>query len=855
MKPLKLIKCLIVLGVLALPQVLVAESKDKNQKEEEEKTVKELIKDKTNHQGFLQFYQDPKTGEMLLSLSEDEFDKPMIYFVHTVNGVLEAGHFKGAFKETKLLEFRKRFNRIEIISKTPRYVFGEEQAINRSRGTNISAAVLASMEIKAFDEQSGQYVVEVDPVFLSESLHRVSPYPKPATPDKPPPPPEFTVGKLSKEKTKYLQIKSYPKNSDVIVEYVFDNEEPSVRGGLEITDPRSIIIQMQHSFIALPEDDFIPRKDDPRIGYFAQQFDDLNSNKWAPYRDVINRWKLVKKDPNAALSEPVEPIVWWIENTTPLEWRETIKEATLQWNIAFEEAGFKNALQVKVQPDDADWDAGDIRYNVMRWTASPKPPFGGYGPSVANPLTGQIIAADIMLEYAFIKRRQFIESIYSGEGALNSSMPGSSPGFLCSAGFEIGNAVAFASAVLNTNGSSSLEKHKLTEEGLTFLILHELGHTLGLNHNMKASQLYDSNQVHDASITQGSITASVMDYAPINLAPPGVTQGDYADTRPGSYDTWAIEYGYSQALPDAEKEEQRLNDILSRSTQPQLAFGNDADDMRAPGRHIDPRVMTGDMSNDAIEYAREQMELVKATFANLKTSTTHQGESYQELTVGVNVLIRSYFGASNVISRYIGGVYIDRAMVGQNGATQPYTPVSLEDQKRAMKTLNEYIFAPNVLTEVEPLYAYLQIQRRGFNNHGKNEDPKLHEILLKAQQNIFAHLLHENVLQRLTDSSLYGNEYSVNQMLSDLTKGVFEADRKTDVTTQRQNLQHEYVKQLIIISGLDKPSTFDYISQSAAADQLRLLKNIGKHHRAASVSTVAHRNYLRNMIEQAFNKS
>ena len=113
------------------------------------------------------------------------------------------------------------------------------------------------------------------------------------------------------------------------------------------------------------------------------------------------------------ISEPIKPITWWIENSTPMEWRETIKEAVLQWNVAFEKAGFKNAIEVKIQPDDADWDAGDIRYNVLRWTSSPNPPFGGYGPSMVNPKTGEIIAADVMLEFVFFTNRVFNDKLYS----------------------------------------------------------------------------------------------------------------------------------------------------------------------------------------------------------------------------------------------------------------------------------------------------------------------------------------------------------------------------------------------------------------------------------------------------------
>jgi len=843
-------------GLFLSQSIFAAEDKkdDKEKEKDKEKTVAELIKDQTVFDGFLDFYQDPKSGSLMLTLKEEQFDKPMIYFIHTVNGVLDAGHFKGNFRETKILEFRKHFDKIEIVSTTPRYYLDKESAISRSEGTNMSSATLASMKVEAHDKDSGTYLVKMDPVLLSESIHKVSPYPRPKQPGAPPAPPRFKVGSLSKDKTKYQGIRSYPKNTDVVVEYVFDNDSPSVRGGLEISDARTVSIQMQHSFIEMPNNDFKPRRDDSRVGYFGEQFDDLTTDKWAPYRDVINRWNLVKKDASAEISEPVAPIVWWIENTTPVEWRDTITHAALQWNLAFEKAGFKNALQVKVQPDDADWDAGDIRYNVLRWTASPRPPFGGYGPSVANPLTGELIAADIMLEYVFMKNRWLAESLYTEGKAVEYSLPNMPEKMLCSVGHELHHSLLSAKTMLATSGASASELASLSEQSLHYLILHELGHTLGLNHNMRASQRYDATEIHNAAVTKGSITGSVMDYPLLNLAPPGVEQGDYSDTRPGPYDDWVIEYGYSTALENPKAEEERLSKILARSTEPALAFGNDADDMRAPGRHIDPRVMIGDISGDAIAYGEGRVKLIKDTFKKLSERSTHTGESYQELVVSFNSLFRAYVGSSRVASRYVAGVYLDRAVVGQEGASQPFTPVSLVDQKRAMDLISDYLFAPNILEEATPYFNQLQVQRRMFNNFGNNEDPKLHDMILNAQKSVLAHLLHKNVLKRMTDTALYGNEYELNTFLNDLTEAVFEADKKSNVTTMRQNLQIEYVNQMIGISGLKGKSGYDHLSKAAATSQLNEILDDYTSKKSGSRASKAHRAYIKWLINDAFDE-
>lgn len=839
-----------VVTALALSHSVMAADKGKDSKKKKDKTVAELIKDKTEYEGFLDFYQDPKTGSMMLVIDEAQLDKPFLYHTHTVNGVLDAGHFKGAFRTQRLLEFNKVYDNIEVVSKTPRYLLDEDSAISRSAGTNISKAILASSKIEAHDKDKGQYVIKLDPLLLSETLEKVSPYPRPPVPGQKPKP-RFKLGGLSKSKTKYVGVRSFPKNSDVVVEYVFDNKAPMVRGSKAVSDPRTVAVQLQHSFIELPENGYHSRRDDPRVGYFTQQFDDLSSNSWAPYKDVINRWKLEKKNPEAELSEPVEPIVWWIENTTPVEWRDTIKQAGEAWNIAFEKAGFKNAVVVKVQPDDAEWEAGDIRYNVLRWTASPRPPFGGYGPSVPNPLTGQIIASDIMLEFSYFRNRWLYTSLFSDGATAEEMMPDTPVELTCSAGHLLHDSMMAGLVMSDINGFDVNMKHKLVEQAMSRLILHEIGHTLGLNHNMKASQLFNATDVHDASKTQGVITGSVMDYPSANIAPPGMTQGDFYDTKPGPYDLWVIEYGYSPALEDPEAEEKRLQGILSRSTEHGLAFGNDADDMRRPGLHIDPRIMIGDMSNEAVKYAEGRFQLIDKAFAELKDNTTQEGGNYHQLLTSANYLAREWRTQTGVISRYIGGVYIDRAYVGQKGATQPYTPVDKATQKEAMTALKDHLFTPDVLKNAQPVFAYMQKQRRGFDGFTTNEDPKLHKMVLNVHRNTLDHLLHRNVLQRISDTSLYGNEYTLNDVLNDLTDGIFAEDLAADVNTYRQNLQHEYVKRLIAISGAKKGSAYDYLSQAAATAQLKNINRMIKYNKGTG-STRVHRDYLHMQIEKAF---
>jgi len=164
---------------------------------------------------------------------------------------------------------------------------------------------------------------------------------------------------------------------NVEIEYVFENPPSMEYPEEDAVDPRNISISLRYSFIEMPENDFEPRLDDQRIGYFTERITDLSSKEITPYADLINKWNLKKINQEDELSPPKKPIIFWIENTTPKELREYIKKGVLAWNDAFEKAGFINAIEVKIQPNDADWDAGDIRYNVLRWTSSPNPPFGG----------------------------------------------------------------------------------------------------------------------------------------------------------------------------------------------------------------------------------------------------------------------------------------------------------------------------------------------------------------------------------------------------------------------------------------------------------------------------------------------
>ncbi len=788
-------------------------------------------------EGFFDVYRDKENGETYLAIKPDQIDQEFIYNAVVVDGVVEGGAFRGAFGDNKIISVRRHFQRIEFVNENSAFYFDPNNALSRAANANISDAILAVQEIVAEDEASGTILIKADDIFLNESLQQIkgAPDPDPAAEKR------FELGTLSETKNKIFDIRSYPENTNIFVDYVYENPAPVVYGQGDVTDSRFVSVRLQHSFVKVPDNDYEPRIDDPRVGYFMQYVTDLTSPSHTPFRDLITRWDLTKKDPDAELSEPVEPIVWWIENTTPVEMRDTIREGALAWNQSFEKAGFKNAVQEQVQPDDADWDAGDIRYHVLRWTSSPQPPFGGYGPSFSNPRTGQIIGADIMLEYVFMTNRIKLENIVEtiSNGGTSKVIAGKS--MFCSVGHHLQLSNMFGVQALKFMGASGALQAQLVDEGLRSLILHEIGHTLGLNHNMRASQIFSIEQLFDDEfVAENGLTGSVMDYAPANLAPPGRTQAGFYDVKPGPYDDWAIEFGYSPELDGTDGEARRAA-LLDRSTEALLVFGNDADDMRSPGGGIDPRVNVSDMSSDAITYATDRIALVDKMMGGLRDKTSRDGESYQELHNSYLVMATEFARSANTISRYIGGVHVNRAMVGQTGATTPFVPVSLGEQQRAMAALRRHVFAPNAFAASADLYSHLRQQRRYFDFYGHTEDPKLHELMLAVHKAVLDHLLHPVVLRRISDSRQYGNEYRLGSVVEDLTDAIFSDDMSRSVNTYRQNLQLEYVNRLIAMVSGETMAQFDYLSQSTALFNLRQIEGTLKANRGVDAETRAHR--------------
>ena len=824
------------------------------------KSVDEFTEDFKLDEGLFNLYQDTAKGSMYMLIPAEAMNDEFIYFSQVEDGVVSSGFFRGSYRGSKVITFHRHFGQLEVHAENTNFHVDPDNALIKAADANLNTPILASLKVEA--EDSTGVIVSADAMFLKEELQMVKPPSRPGR--------KSALGKLSKTKSKVVDVANYPMNTELSVEYVYDNGNPTV-GGPQFEDGRYVTVGYRHALLPMPETGFTPRADDPRIGFFTTEVDDLTGVSATPWKDMIHRWRLEKKDPAAAMSEPVEPITWWIENTTPEEFRPIIKAGVEKWNQAFEPLGFKNAVVVKVQPDDADWDAGDVRYNVLRWTASPTPPFSGYGPSFVNPRTDEILGADIMLEYGGMVRRLWRAEVFSKAGMieeamdeeyaeLEAEMEGRSSRELlaeqmsrCHAGTVMGRNSLLAAAAMRAYNFTDEEHAEFVRQTLHRLVLHEVGHTLGMSHNMHASTMLSPDELKDAAkVAENGMCNSVMEYPSINFARNKAEQTRFYDDSPGPYDKWVIEYGYSVGLDDGDAEAARLSAILERSTDPLLQFGNDADDMRGTGRGINPDVNIYDLSSDPVAYASERCELVNDLLPTLIENFAPGVDSHQEVLNAYYALTGEYATQLRIMTRQIGGVRYNRATPEQLNGAAPYTPVSESDQKAAMKALAKYAFAPDAFEAQANVLAYLQAQRRGFGFFGRNEDPKVHSRVASAQKAALVQLVHPSVLMRILDSGLYGNTYDLNEYMRDLTKAIFRADLRTGVNTYRQNLQLMYVKALI--KALDDKSRLNMVAQSVVLDQLRRIDRGQRDAALPDGLTGAHRAHIRHLIDVALER-
>ncbi len=577
-----------------------------------------------------------------------------------------------------------------------------------------------------------------------------------------------------------------------------------------LPDPRSMFLTTHYSLTRLPAEPMRPRKADPRIGYFQTLVQDFSDDlARTPKQRYVNRWRLDKKDPAAPLSEPVKPITFWLDRNIPEKYRGAIAAGILEWNKAYERIGFKNAVVVQQQPADADFDTLDTNRASVRWMTNAGASFGAIGPSHIDPRSGEILDADIGFESLSSRNlravRSQILSPLAGQGGASGGegLPHVHDPRVCTHAAEAAEQLSYALDVLEARGDlepDGPEANQFVLDYLKDVTMHEVGHTLGLRHNFRASRLRSETQLSDPAFTRSqSLTGSVMEYSPVNLAAPGRPPVAGFEVTLGPYDYWAIEYGYKPIAPPAEDSE--LARIAGRSAEPELAYATDEDNILG----VDPEAVQFDLGNDTVGFAKKRFAIARDLMARQEARALKPTEDYAVLRRSVAFALRDMGRAANALARQIGGVVTLRDYPGSG--RDPLQPVPAATQREALELLSRNLFSadalqlsPALLRRMAPDYAE-RLEALGAGDASVTTDFSLTQNLLDLQRGLLGQLMSDAVAARILDSEAKTDKaagaFRLSELYGRLTRDVWsEIGTAGDIPAVRRGLQREHVNRL-----------------------------------------------------------
>ena len=723
---------------------------------------------------------------------------------------------------------RKVDDAIHVVRRNVRFFADKGSPEERAVGLAYTDSVLFSVPIVTTGPAGG-HVIDLAKIFFTD-LPQISR--------------SLPGFSFAADRSTWASAKGFPDNIELQVAATYGS------GGTAefdtVPDSRGATVNVHYSVSLLPTNSYKPRFADDRVGYFVTALKDfsqkVDEDRFVRY---INRWQLEKADPAATLSPPKKPIVFWIERTVPFRHRQAIREGIEAWNEAFQKAGFASAIEVRQQPDAADWDPEDVNYNTFRWITAGQS--FAMGPSRVNPRTGQILDADIIFDGDFLQfwRQQYEtftpESIAQLTGGADGGPVGIGAGG-CGCRLFDGHAreTALAATALAVSGGglSDQAKEKLVSQGLKLVTMHEVGHTLGLRHNFKGSAFRTLAEMNDVAATsQAGGSTSVMDYIPANIMPKGKAQGDYYAAHLGPYDLWAIEYGY-KPLPGGSPEAERgeLAKIAARSGEPALAYSTDED--TEPG-DPDPFSNRFDFGSDPLEFARMRAELVAQLMPEIaERLTAKDGDApapgYERVRQAFGVLLSAHGQAMAFAARLVGGVTTSRSHKGDPGARPPFTVVDAAQQRAALDLLEKQMFAAAPFTFPPELTNQLAATRWSHwgSNEVDREDYPIHDVVLMWQDRVLGRLLDPVTLDRIHDGELRvaanQDAFTVSELLARLSRAVMAeiestgpgdyTVRKPAISSIRRGLQRAYVSRLCgLVLGTAAPAD----AQAIAAAQLR----------------------------------
>jgi hypothetical protein len=817
-----------------------ATDQKKEEPKHDPKTVayEAAVKDLKKIDGPIPIYVRKK--DILVEVSEAQLGKIMLCETNLASGISQLPYQAGdpvGDNEVEAYRLEKNDDQIWLVRPHLKYRWEKDDPLAVASERSLPEAILAGYHIEQTDPEKKLYLVNMSGFFSGE-VNQLSEL--------------VNAGgsgqyMLDREKSSVDSVKGFADNTVVRMKLHFFSPRGAQSNPLlellgltsasQLEDSRSIPLKVTYNLWMRKDDGYVPRLADPRIGYFTEDFYNvarfLNDDRTQRY---INRWNLVKKDPNATLSEPVKPIVWTLDPSIPKEYRGAVKDGILRWNKAFETLGFKNAIQVQDVPEsDKDYDHADGRYNVVRWTMTPD---AGYAVSEirTDPFTGEILNASLSVDanmaYYIVQEHQKISTpeasamtramgvftrdaqrdmpvdtyLWDYEHATLERAAEKIAGkfglhhIKCDMESELAQDAAFSYTAALASGMK-VSKESYVKAYIATTVCHEVGHCMGLRHNFIASTMLSTNQLADDTYTtaHGS-TGSVMDYNPVNVQAVLRGAGNFYTPTIGPYDYWAIQYGYTpMGAKDPLDEKSRLMQIASHSGEPGHAYMTDesVDDW-------DPYVVKFDNAKDPVSYMAKEMEASRRAVRYALTNLPKPGESYSRRTEVLLRGVNGIFKQGRLATRFVGGMVGNRSFKGDSGEHATLQPVDSAAQRAAVRLITNNCLSNSAFSLPES--AMVNLTQDMNQDKSASWTAPMREMIAMQQSMLFAMLMSSDTTDRIAENSfkLEGQPgaYELTEHFSTILSAVFsELGQNKSISPLRRDLQRFAVSGLITQAG------------------------------------------------------